>query len=131
MKNLVITAKQLEAMKACEKQIRIFREKFGESVSFTSEAEAKETAAIFAAVFDFDWAAKNMLREEAWAEYERATGAALAEYERATGPALAEYERATGPAWAEYKRATGAARAEYERATGAAFASAFWKQECN
>ena len=113
-----ITLKQLTELNACGPQITTFKRLFGEEVSVTLKSAVK-----YAHVFNWNWAAVNLLTRKAWAEYERVTAQAWAEYERVTDPALAEYARVKAPAWAEYERVTAPAWAEYEKAKAIAFAS--------
>ena len=93
----IITAAQLEAARACNEQVQLFRKLFGDSVNVTV-ARARKVAD------QFDWNfAQQFLDEEG----------------------QSEYKRVSGPAWSEYKRVSGAAWSEYERVSGAAWASAY------
>ena len=83
---------------ACSEQVKLFRKHFGLEVNVTQALCRKVSA-----VFDWSWAAANLLTPPQRAEYERVEGAAYVEYERVEGTALAEYERVRGPAWAEYR----------------------------
>ena len=112
-----ITLRNLKAKGACEEQVALFKETFGQSVEVTEETCDKAVKA----GLDFNWASANLLSRTQLAEYDRVQGLARAEYERVQGPALAEYQRIRGPAWAEYKRIEGLARAEYMRIEGPAF----------
>jgi hypothetical protein len=121
-----ITITDLTSKGACEDQVALFREMFGESVVVTV-ARARTVAGLF----NWEWAARNLLDGTARAEYGRVTGPARAEYERVEDLAGAEYERVRGQARAEYERVRGQAWAECERAQGQAFAAAFiemWKR---
>ena len=86
--NKTITLAQLTKLNACNSQVRLFKELFGNKVKLTEELCIKHSGD-----FDFDWAANKLFTAPAWAEYERVTA-----------PALAEYERVRDTAWAEYKR---------------------------
>ena len=92
----VLTLATLIDKGACSSQVDLFRSRFGESVEVTAEL-----CASVAAVFDWDWAARNLLSPPAWAEYERVRAPAWAEDERVTAPASAEYERVRATAWAQ------------------------------
>ena len=92
----VLTLATLIDKGACSSQVDLFRSRFGESVEVTAEL-----CASVAAVFDWDWAARNLLSPPAWAEYERVRAPAWAEHERVTAPALAEYERVRAASWAQ------------------------------
>ena len=96
-----ITSALLKRKGACLDQRRKFAELFPGGVIVT-EALCVEHAS----VFNWEWAAENLLPPSAWAEYGRVTAPAWAEYERVTAPALAGYGRARASAWAEYKRVT-------------------------
>ena len=80
---------------ACEEQVELFCQTFGESVEIT--AELCESVAD---KFYWAWAAENLLSASAWADYKRVTAPARAEYERVTESAWAEYARVAAPAWA-------------------------------
>ena len=105
-----ITVSMLREKGACEQQVKLFTELFGESVKVTEELCIR-----YSDRFDFNWAARVFLSAAAWAEYQRVTAAALAEYERVEDPAWAEYKRVTAAALAEYRRVRAAAWAEYQR----------------
>ena len=107
-----ITDAQLRAAGACCDQLPLFRRKFGNSVEVTVQL-----AESVASEFDWDWAARNLLKAPAWAEYDRVTA-----------PARAEYDRVTAAARAECDRVRAAARAEYDRVRAAAFATAYISQ---
>ena len=101
-----LTSKILKRAGACKEQVALFIELGGDEKTITAELCIEH-----ADKFDWNWAANNLLK-----------ASASAEYERALAPALAKYERVTASAWAEYNRATASALAEYERVR----ASAFW-----
>jgi hypothetical protein len=122
---MTITAKRLKELGACQDQIDAFRAIWGDGPA----PMTVEAAIDHAEAFDWRWAARMLLTDAAYAEYDRATAPAWAEYGRATAAARAEYDRATAPAWAEYKRAMSAAWAEYWRARARAFATLYIKQE--
>jgi len=136
---MIIIAKQLEKLKACQKQIDRFRELFGESVEVSEKLCLKH-----AEEFDWHWAAGNLLsaparqeyerieapaqqkyelvKAQARQEYKRVEAQACQEYERIRTQALSsvyqtswEYERVEAPAWQEYKRIRTQACQEYER----------------
>ena len=90
-----ITLRNLKAKGACEEQVALFKETFGQSVEVTEETCDKAVKA----GIDFNWASANLLSRTQLAEYQRIEGPAWAEYQRIRGPALAEYERIRGPAF--------------------------------
>jgi hypothetical protein len=144
---MTITAKRLEELGACQDQVDAFRAIWGDGPApMTVEAAVEH-----AQTFNWEWFARYLLTNAAWAEFERATAPARAdrkraeasawskferaeapawaEFERARASAWAEYERARAPAWAEFERARASAWAEYERACARAFAEAYINQE--
>ena len=80
-------------MRACREQVDLFRTKFGESVDVTSEL-----CESVASVFDFEWAARNLLPPAAYAERERVMAPAYAEYKRVRAIAFAHQYIAHGGA---------------------------------
>ena len=129
-----LTIKDLRVAGACEKQVKLFEQHFGDGGTVTL-AKVRKVASLF----DWNWAARYLLSPARRAEYERVRDSALAEYERVRAPALAEYEgiRASAlaeyehvraPAWAEYKRVRAPAWAEYERFIASAW-FAGWKKD--
>jgi cell division septum initiation protein DivIVA len=119
-KSRILHLQELIDKGACPDQVRLFRKRFGKSVSVTVALCVK-----VAQDFDLGWAASNLLSAPALAEYERVRAQALAEYERVRAQALAEYERVRAQAWAEYERVRAQAWAEYERVRAQAFAQAY------
>jgi hypothetical protein len=96
---VILTLQQLKNKRACQGQVDLFRQTFGESVEITPAL-----CESVAARFDWNWASANLLTPAASAEYERIQGPAYAEYKRVQGAALAEYERVEGAAYTEYER---------------------------
>ena len=70
---MIITAKQLESLGACADQVELFRHLFGERQKVTVALCRK-----YAANFDWDWAAANLLSAPALNAYEEAMAAAFA-----------------------------------------------------
>jgi len=142
-----ITLDQLKRLKACKEQVSQFESLFGKSRGFRSEAAAVRVARKHAQVFDWDWAARQLISDSAYLEYKRVRITALEEYARVTAaalqeyarsqpsvldyheesPAYAEYIRVQSPAYAEYIRAITPAENEYKRVEAEAFARAWWK----
>ena len=129
-----LTIKDLRAADACEKQVKLFEQHFGDGGTVTL-AKVRKVASLF----DWNWAALHLLSPARWAEYyrvkasaraeyNRAEASALAEHKRATTPALAKYNRVTASAWAECNRVTAWSWAEYNRATAPAW-FAGWKKD--
>ena len=110
-----LTAEMLRKKGACDEQVELFVELFGESANVT-----QKLAMTHATKFDWDWAAKKLLSRAKYTEYYKVCGAAWAEYRKVRGPALAEYCKVCGPAWAEYRKARDAAWAEFDKVCDAA-----------
>ena len=127
-----LTAQMLRKKGACDEQVELFVELFGESANVT-----QKLAMTHATKFDWDWAAKKLLSRAKYTEYYKVCGAAWAEYRKVRGPALAEYRKVCGAAalaefdkvrdaaWAEYDKVCGPALAEYRRVCGPAWARAY------
>jgi hypothetical protein len=119
-----ITLDWLKSQYACEDQLKIFVETFGESAELNEVNAAKAIESNL----DLDWLAVHILTTSALADYERVTATAWAEYERVTATEWAKYERATAPAWAEYERVTSPAGAEYEPARPTSLRTTAWAE---
>lgn len=87
---MVITAKQLEDLKACKNELALFTIHFGECAEVALEncLEAAELG------LNIDWLAKQVLSDEARVEYEKAIVSAWAKYDEAT--AIAFYDAVKG-----------------------------------
>ena len=107
----------LVKLRACWQALDLFENLFGKEVELTLDLCLEHGPK-----FDMDWAAENLLKPEARAEYEKAQAPAWAECEKARAAAWAEYRKARAPAWAEYEKAQAAAFAEYEKAQAPAWA---------
>jgi hypothetical protein len=68
------------------------------------------------------WAEYEKVKQSAWAEYKKVRQSALAEYEKVRQSAWAEYEKVEQSAWAEYKKVEQSALAEYEKVRQSAWA---------
>lgn len=100
-----ITLEMLTGNRACKDQVELFRELYGDAVSFETEAEAVAWAEKVATQFAWDWVAYHLLSDPAWAQYKKARDPALAEYKKA----MAEFGRVCAHARGEYKKARAAA----------------------
>ena len=78
-----ITLRHLKLKGACSEQVALFQKHFGQGGEVTLEK-----CLSVADVFDWSWAARNLLSPAADTEYERAKASALAEYERAKAAAF-------------------------------------------
>ena len=115
-----ITLQQLKHLNACQGQVQLFRELFGNAV-----VPNEELAIEHASAFDWEWASYNLLSPEAWAEYKKVRDQALAEYEKVRASAWREYGKVHDPAWAEYKKVRDQAWAEYKKVCALAFVQLF------
>src|ERR1700728_4070397 len=95
-----ITLQQLKAKGACEEQVALFAEHFGQG----SEVTLEKCLSV-AGIFDWYWAAKRFLLPTRRAEYFRVEATAWVEYFRAVATARAEYEHAVASARAERAKA--------------------------
>ncbi len=111
----IITAAQLEALDACEEQLAEFRRIFPTGTAEVTVSRAKKLAQ----VFDWDWAAKNLLTDDN----------ARAGYKAACASARAGYKAVCASARAGYKAACASARAGYEAVCAEAFARSYIMQE--
>jgi len=93
-----ITLSLLESKGACDDQVRLFRTHFGECPAPLDDA----TALRMASVFDFDWAAQNLLSPEGWKAYEEAEASLWKTYMEAKAPLLKAYDDAKAPLWKTY-----------------------------
>jgi hypothetical protein len=124
------TLQMLIDAEACEPQVDLFRETFGNSVNVTV-ARAKKVAGLF------DWGfAQRFLdgqgkadfdrtNDAAWADYERTRAAAWADLDRICDAARADFDRTNDAALADYNRARDAALDDYRRTSAAAWATAY------
>ncbi len=106
-----ITLEWLREQRACDDQVAIFKQVFGNEAALDMPSAVKAIEARL----DLDWLAGHLLGPAAGAEYDRVRAPALAQYDRVTAAAGAEYDRVTAAAGAEYERVTDPARAEYDR----------------
>ena len=111
MKSKTIKLETLIKLNACQNQVDLFKETFGESVEL-SEAIAKE----FGSKFDINWAANNLLNEEQLNAYQEAKAPFLKTYEEATAPLLKTYQEAKAPLWKAYEEARAPLLKAYQEA---------------
>jgi hypothetical protein len=100
--------KTLEQAGACKSQLDLFNRLYGDSVIVTEEA-----AADVASLFEWTWAAENLLsfnayeyflglKEEAWRKEETANNKAYQNFKAATKRAEKRYMAANQKAWKEH-----------------------------
>ena len=83
-----VTKRLLQRKGACSNQVAEFARLFPKGVEITQALCIEH-----AVVFDWNWAAENLLSAAAWDEYVRVRAPARVEYNRVTAPAQAEYNR--------------------------------------
>jgi division protein CdvB (Snf7/Vps24/ESCRT-III family) len=115
---VTITLKQLKGLYACEDQLNLFEEVFGESVSFKTKSQAVKVAVKMANKFDFNWASENLLE----GDYRKA-------YEEAIAPSWEAYEEAEAPLLEAYKEAEAPLLEAYDEAIAKEFAKCYFDQE--
>jgi hypothetical protein len=134
-----ITLALLKSKGACANQVALFKQHFGEGPAPLDDA----TAIKMARVFDFSWAADNLLSEEGrkaykeamaalrkayeesraalWKAYEEAEAPLWKAYEEAKAPLWKAYKEAEAPLWKAYEEAKAPLRKAYEEAKALAF----------
>ncbi len=95
-----ITYQELQAKGACANQLALFKKHFGPSVVVTLEA-----VLAVADVFNWDWAARNLMSPKACKVYQDAIAPACKVYDDAIAPAQKAYRDAKMPIWKAYEDA--------------------------
>ena len=106
----IITLDMLINKKACQEQIDLFKQCFGESVEITEDLCLK-----YSNEFHINWLIDNMLNEEqrelyytiqapAWKKYLAIQESVYEEYKAIQGPAYEEYEAIEAPALEAYDK---------------------------
>ena len=113
---VTITLKQLKSLDACEDQLNLFEEVFGESVSFKTKAQATKVAVKTAHKFDFGWASDNLLGGVYRKAYLEAEAPLLEAYEEAEAPLWEAYMEAKAPLWEAHLEAIAPLLEAYEEA---------------
>ena len=108
-----ITLDQLLAHGACQPQVALFRKHFPTGSALVTPA----ACLALASVFDFGWAANNLL-----------TGTARTQYDAARSTAGAQYDAARSTAQTQYQAAVAPTLAQYQAAVAVAFADAYLSQ---
>ena len=116
-----ITAEMLEEHNACADQLAEFSSRFPDGVTFESEDDAAAKCAAVASVFDWEWAADNLLTTPARDAYETAIAPAWDAYQTAKAPARDAYQTAIAAAGDAYQTAIAPARDAYQTAMAAAW----------
>ena len=133
-----ITVKQLKAKDACEDQVQLFQETFGDTLELKSKDQALKLAKVMAQEFDFDWASEELLNDfeaykEAkaplWKAYKEAEAPLWNAYKEAKAPLVKAYEEAGVPLWKAYKEAEAPLWAACKEAMAQLFAQMYWDQE--
>jgi hypothetical protein len=125
-----ITLKQLKNLDACEDQLKLFEEVFGESVSFKTKAQAIKVAVKVAQKFDFEgWASANLLKGGYRKAYWEAEAPLLKAYEEAVAPLWEAYQEAKAPLLKAYNEAVAPLWEAYQEALAKEFAKCYFDQE--
>lgn len=95
-----ITVKLLRRLGACEDQVTLFRETFGDSVIPTPELAER-----YGDLFDIDWLAHEALKAPLWEAYQEAKVPLLKAFVEAAAPLLKAYEEAETPSREVYEEA--------------------------
>ena len=120
-----ITLEQLLAKKACKEQVELFKQHFPSGNALVTIKRARALSS----VFDFQWAADNLLTPAAQEAYEAVRRSALEAYEAVRRSALEAYEAVERLAWEDYMAVKRPAREAYNAARAAAFALAYLSME--
>jgi len=145
-----ITTETLQDKQACRDQVKEFRKRFPNGVTFKDTKDAKRQCKAVASVFDWDWAARHLLNKPLldeynkaeqplwdeynkaerplYDEYEKARQPLSAEYLKAVQPLLDEYHKARQPLWDEYEKARQPLWDEYEKAKAVLFAKLYMRR---
>jgi hypothetical protein len=102
-----ITLQMLREVQACQKQVQLFKQTFGDSVELTEELAQKHFG-----LFQVPWAAAVFLTFENWKIFEIQRVAAQAKYNTTILAAETDegfLDAAIGPAWKEQQIAEGLA----------------------
>jgi hypothetical protein len=105
-----ITLAQLLAAKACEPQVKLFEEVFGDSVSFDNE----NFFVPYAQKFDFAWGAAHLLSAPAQKTYSEQPALARKTYKEQTALAWKTYSEQIAPAQKTHSEQTALARKTYD-----------------
>jgi hypothetical protein len=97
---MTITLKQLRKMAACDSQVELFKQTFGESVELT-----RKLVLAHACKFDLHWFAYNYLKGKKLEAYDKAIAPAREACQKEIAPALEAYYKAIAPAEEAYKKA--------------------------
>ena len=115
--NKIIKLSTLIEKQACQEQVDLFRQLFGEQVELTAELAVK-----YANRFNVSWCVDKLLTASAQKAYAEAVAPALKAYKEATAPTLKVYNEAKAialKAYSEVNKAT--ALKAYSEAAATAF----------
>ena len=120
----LITLTQLQAANACSGQVELFKKHFPTGEVEVTQKLCKKVAQ----VFDFGWAAHNLLTPTALTQYDEAIDHGQKHaHEEVSAPAFKQYEEAIATATArkQYEDDIAPAMKQYNEATAVAFAKAY------
>jgi hypothetical protein len=107
---MTITVKQLRMMKACDSQVELFKQTFGESVELT-----RELVLAHASKFDLHWFACDYLKGNKLEAYQKARASALEAYYREIASVWDAYNRETVSAWEACQKEIALAREAWQK----------------
>ncbi len=107
---------------ACGDHRAEFIKRFPDGVTFKSERDAVRQCVAVADVFDWDWAAENLLNEVAWNTYEEAHTLLLKAYKDGRMLFLKTYSDARAALWKTYNKACTPLRKTHDESR-----AALWK----
>ena len=113
-----ISARQLKALGACREQLDKFVELFGRDPVEVTVALCVEHSG----VFEWGWAARDLLSPEAQAEHSAKVAPLLAEHSAKVDALRDEYDTKVDASWTEYSAKVDASWAEYSAKVDALWA---------
>lgn len=117
----IITAQELMDMDICPPQLDNFYHAFPDGVAHVTE----ETCLQHAQTFDWSWAARKLLSNEALIEFCEIRDAARTECQNACDAAWAKCEPVYDESWDEYVKVRDAAETEHNKVRAVTFARLF------
>ena len=120
-----ITLEQLLAKEACGGQVELFREHFPSGKALVTVKRARALSS----VFDWNWAALNLLTPAAQEAYEAVRRSAWEAYKAVRRPAWEAFEAVERPAWEAYEAVQRPALEAYKAQRAEAFARSYLSME--
>ena len=121
-----ITVKQLKDKKACECQVQLFQDTFGDTLELKSKDHALKLAKVMAQGFDFDWASENLLND--FKSYDEAIVPFYKAILEAMAPLWKACEEAGVPLYKAYLEDGAPLYEAYKEEKAQLFAEMYWDQ---